>query len=351
MKANIKIIVVLILSILPFVVQSQMDLDENGRPRFSITSSTIILDGEGNVIDFSSFIKLNPGVDYNDLSPKFNSSGELENITIHLARPIVKKQEPVIVAQSRPLPSTTTTTTTRTYQNPTTTPSYPKEVRTHTMSTNERKKKFRFTTAKELEELQAPYFNEKDVNGKTYSSTNLLGNIIVIKFWFLKCGPCLEEIPELNKLVAKYQHRSDVKFLAAATDDYEAVKKFLEKKDFKYTMLYDTYDIHGDFKVAGYPTHMIIHKNGTVAKVYTGKNSTLAETMSEVIDQSLMMQPDDKSMVEIPQPLYTSDKIFRAEEGFALSKEQYLKKLSTGMYKIFKKIKIDGSEEIFLMRK
>ncbi len=325
----------------------QLDLDENGRPQFDINSNTVILDIDGSRIDFKTFIKLSPGKDYTDLHPNFNSEGSLENITINLVKPTPPPKR-VIITQSSP---STESYPNRSANIPTvrkTYPSSPKVERTTNTGTN---KKFRFTTAKELEDLEAPFFSEKDINGKTYSSSNLLGNVIVLKFWFTKCGPCLEEIPELNKLVAKYKHEPNVKFLAAATDDYEAVKKFLTKKNFKYKMLYDTYDIHGDFKVAGYPTHMIIHKSGIVAKVFTGKNSSLVSTISEVIDQALALGSDDRSMKEVSQPLYTPDKVFKAEENYPLTKDEYLKKLSSGQYKIFEKMKMDGRKEYFLMRK
>ncbi len=324
-----------------------LNLDGNGRPQFNISSSTLILDGEGNSIDFSTFIKLNPGIDYKDLHPKFNATGDLESITIQLLRPLTKPK-PVTVTRSTPVYTSNSYPTT-TISSPTTTRTYTPPPKVERVTT-ERTKKFRFTTAKELEGLQAPFFSEKDIYGKEYNSTNLLGKIVVIKFWFLRCGPCLEEIPQLNQLVSRYQNNPNVKFLAAATDDYEDVKKFLTKKDFKYTMLYDTYDIHGDFKVAGYPTHMVIHKNGTVAKVYTGKNSNLANSISKVIEQAMLLQSDDKSMKEVPQPLYTIDKVFKAKEGI-LSKKQYLEKLASGLYSVFLKEKIDGRTEYYLMKK
>ncbi len=347
MKVRTIYILVLIFGLLSFSANSQnLNLDDKGRPTFDINSSTLILDRKGNSIDFKTFIRLLPGSDYSDLQPKFRSDGQLESISIKLSKPLHKPEpKKVVVQQSTPTYSNvgtyvSTTPKTQTY-------SSPKVDR----APIKRSGKFKFTTAKELEGLQAPFFSEKDISGNTYSSSNLLGKVIVIKFWFLRCGPCLEEIPALNELADKYRNNPQVTFLAPATDKFEAVQKFMTKKDFRYKVLYDTYDIHGDYKVAGYPTHMIIHKNGTVAKVYTGKNSNLVHSISQVIEQALILQSDDKSMVEVPQPLYTSDKVFKAEEGYALSKEQYLQKLTSGLYNIFLKEKTDGRKEYFLMKK
>lgn len=306
---------------------------------FDINSQTLIVDNDGNYIDFKTFIGLNPGSDYKDLVPEFDDNGHLLLIKINLTKPLKKvvkskpKPKPVVIA-STPVKTHTPTNTTHII----TTPKEEKKT----------KKKFRFTTAKELEGLQAPYFKETDVKGFEQSTSSLYGKIIVIKFWFLRCAPCLEEIPELNKLANKYKNNPDVEFLAPATDDMAAVKAFLTKKQFSYNILPDSYNIHGDFKVAGYPTHLVIYKNGIVGKVLTGKNSAILDVLSSAIDEGLMMESDDVSVTEIVQPLYTSNKVFKAEEGRALSKDEYLNKLASGQYRIFKKVKIDGREEIFL---
>ena len=302
---------------------------------FDINSQTLILDGEGNYIDFKTFIGLNPGSDYSELMPEFDKNGNLLLIKIKLKKPLVLKE-------NKPEPTVVSSPPKKEVKVDNKNTSIPKEEK------NTKKKKFRFTTASELEGLQAPYYNEKNLSGKEFSTNSLYGKIVIIKFWFLKCAPCLEEIPELNRLTNKYKNNPDVVFIAPATDDFDAVRKFLSKRSFKYNTLPDSYNIHGDFKVAGYPTHMVVYKNGIVGKVLTGKNTRLVDVLSNAIDEGLLLGSDDKSVKEIPQPRYTSDLVIRAEEGHKLSKEEYLSKLATGKYKIYKKIKIDGREEIFL---
>lgn len=305
---------------------------------FDINSQTLILDGEGNYIDFKTFIGLNPGSDYSELMPEFDKNGNLVLIKIKLTKPLViKKKEPEVKTQPTVVSSSPKREVRMENRHTTSIPKVEKKTE---------KKKFRFTTASELEGLQAPYYSEKSINGKEFSTNSLYGKIVVIKFWFLKCAPCLEEIPELNKLANKYKNNSDVVFIAPATDDFDAVRKFLSKKSFKYTILPDSYDIHGDFKVAGYPTHMVVYKNGNVGKVLTGKNTRLVDVLSEAIEEGLLLENDDKSIKEIPQPMYTPDLVIRAEEGYRLNKEEYLSKLASGKYRVYKKTKIDGRENL-----
>lgn len=303
---------------------------------FDINSQTLILDEESNYIDFKTFIGLNPGSDYSELVPEFDKNGNLVLIKIKLKKPLVVKEtktEPTVVVSSPPQKEV------KTEKKHTSVPKVEKRIK---------EKTFRFTTASELEGLQAPYYNEKNLSGKEFSTNSLYGKVVIIKFWFLRCGPCLEEIPELNRLVDKYKKNSDVVFIAPATDSFSAVRKFLSKRSFKYTILPDSYDIHGDFKVAGYPTHMVIFKNGEVGKVFTGQNTQLINVLSTTIDEALLMEADDISVKEIQQPFYTPSLVIIAEEGHRLSKEEYFEKLVSNEYKIYRKIKTNGREEIFL---
>ncbi len=303
---------------------------------FDINSSTLILDQRGNQIDFSTFIRLNPGSDYNQLLPHFDPSGQLGHIEIILLKPIVKESNPIVstnTSSSTAYPSTSTNINSGKPQ-----------------SSSNTDGKFRFTTAEELKGKFAPYFDEKDVNGKSYSTSSLAGKVIVIKFWFLKCRPCLEEIPELNELARKFKNNPDVVFLAPATDEIPAVKRFLQRRQFGYTILPDSYNIHGDFKVAGYPTHLVINKSGNVGEVVTGKNTQTHEILEDAIIRGLLMVSDDANMERyLGKLVYTSDKTIVAEEGYKLTEQEFVNKMATGEYVVYKRTKINGREEFLLV--
>lgn len=91
------------------------------------------------------------------------------------------------------------------------------------------------------ENKQMPYFNVKALDGTALSLDDFKGKHLVINWWATTCGPCITEMPGLNKLVEKYESRTDVKFMAIAWDDKEKLENFLSKRDFKYqqTVLYE----------------------------------------------------------------------------------------------------------------
>src|SRR5262245_58470867 len=57
-------------------------------------------------------------------------------------------------------------------------------------------------TAPEMKSL--PALNLQDFNGKAVSSDQFKGSVLVLDFWATWCGPCVAEIPALNRLQQQY---------------------------------------------------------------------------------------------------------------------------------------------------
>lgn len=125
-----------------------------------------------------------------------------------------------------------------------------------------------------------------DINGNKYDLKNEAGKIYVINFWFINCAPCKKEIPELNELVTKYKDNKDVIFLAIALDEKYAIKDFLKTMPFNYNIIHDGRYYAQKYGVKGYPTHVVIGKDGLI------KFSTLGLALNTVhwVDQTISEQ-------------------------------------------------------------
>ena len=111
-------------------------------------------------------------------------------------------------------------------------------------------------------------FNFTDLNGKVYNAETTKGKITVMKFWFIGCKPCVAEMPELNKLVARYKNRDDVVFMSLALDSKEKLEQFLEKVQFDYAVVADQEKyLTDELNIRQYPTHLIIDKKGKVVNI------------------------------------------------------------------------------------
>lgn len=113
-----------------------------------------------------------------------------------------------------------------------------------------------------------PVFSFKDLNGNLIANENLKGKIVIIKCWYIHCAACLKEFPEVNQLVEKYKDRKDIVFISLAEDTPEQLKPFLAKKPLSYSVVPNmkTY-MNLTLQLNAFPTHFIINKEGTIAKV------------------------------------------------------------------------------------
>jgi peroxiredoxin len=118
-----------------------------------------------------------------------------------------------------------------------------------------------------LEGKAIPKFSFKDLDGKLYTSENTKGKIVLFKCWFITCQACVEEMPALNELIAKYKDRKDILYISLAIDQKAPLQKFLTTTKFNYVTIpnqrkYMEKDLH----VQMYPTHFIINKKGILVK-------------------------------------------------------------------------------------
>lgn len=65
------------------------------------------------------------------------------------------------------------------------------------------------------------------------------GRPILINFWASWCGPCIQEMPELDRY-AKTQGANGTQVVGIALDDAEAVRAFLQRTPVGYPILLDT---------------------------------------------------------------------------------------------------------------
>lgn len=127
----------------------------------------------------------------------------------------------------------------------------------------------------------------QDINGEIYTKRDLNNNVVVINFWATWCGPCLEEIPELNRLVENCADKG-VLFFAPTLENGQRLDDFLSRIEFNYKIVPQAGEISGSFGTFALPTHIIIDKNGIVKFMQVGADTgTIYEILSEEIEKYL----------------------------------------------------------------
>lgn len=139
--------------------------------------------------------------------------------------------------------------------------------------------------AKEMLGKPALNFTLANLQGDPVTLADLKGKVVVLNFWFTACPPCIAEMPELNSLVKRYDP-AKVVFLSLTFDNGQKVKEFLKHEKFTYQHLVDGRKVCTDYNVIGYPTHMVIDKQGILRFSQLG-GADIKNTLMDTIDKLL----------------------------------------------------------------
>ena len=138
----------------------------------------------------------------------------------------------------------------------------------------------------ELLGKEALPFSVTDINGKKYSLESLKGKVIVINFWFVECKPCVMEMPDLNKLVEKYENK-DVVFLGLAMNEKDKIEQFLKKTTYKYNIIPAAKDVVATYGVSSFPMHIVIDKKSIITFAVNGLGPTTIDDLDKMIGSLL----------------------------------------------------------------
>ncbi len=120
-------------------------------------------------------------------------------------------------------------------------------------------------------------------DGNPYDFAEVKGKVVFLNFWATWCGPCLKEMPVIQKLYDDYGDK--VGFLLVTQEETAKVDAFLKKK--KYTLpIYftGTADIPEELASKSIPTTYIIGKSGKIALAETGARDWNSEEVRTILD-------------------------------------------------------------------
>jgi len=135
---------------------------------------------------------------------------------------------------------------------------------------------------------------------------SLRGKVVVLEFWGVWCGHCVENIPHLNELADKFGPRG-VEFLSISDDREKVVREFLEKTKINGTVAVDAdSSAIKRYGVIGFPRMFIIGRDG---KILADTHPALIneDTMEDALAGRPLRLKEEKAEVSakpMPKPLF-----------------------------------------------
>ena len=140
-----------------------------------------------------------------------------------------------------------------------------------------------FTTLAAAEEgtsvgNRAPDFDLESLDDQYISLSQYRGKIVVLNFWYVGCGPCIEEMPYFQDLEEQWPGDTEMVILAVNyQNDPATVQDFVDIGQYTFTVLLDTDGAVGAQFATLFPTTYFIDTNGVIQYKKEGNFSNLAE--------------------------------------------------------------------------
>ncbi len=121
---------------------------------------------------------------------------------------------------------------------------------------------------------KAPDFSLENLEGETITFNEARGeNVVLISFWATWCKPCMEELPEVEKIYSELGEKG-LKAFAISVDGERSVAKvepFVKSKKMTIPVLLDTNgDVARLFYAKDVPHTVLIDQSGNVVYSHSG---------------------------------------------------------------------------------
>jgi len=115
----------------------------------------------------------------------------------------------------------------------------------------------------------APDFSIQTAAGRSISTGNFGGKILVLNFWATWCPPCISELPSLNQMAAELKGSGVVVLGISVDKEKNAYDGFLKKVKLNFDTAHDPEgEIAFDYGTFKYPETYVIGRDGKVIEKF-----------------------------------------------------------------------------------
>lgn len=196
-------------------------------------------------------------------------------------------------------------------------------------------------TGKEFERMQESYkkrsewigkmppnFEIEFLNGEKFDLSENIGNkIIILNFFATWCGPCREEMPELNYFYKSHENEPFLLIGITSEEDKDLIEKFVTEQRIDFPVGIDKNSkISEKYDIEGVPTTVFIGAEGRIGLYEVGAIAN----------------------ADVAFQVYYQVNLRMIESNSGISKEEYISKLQLQekIAKIKRKEKIDHKDRI-----
>lgn len=126
-------------------------------------------------------------------------------------------------------------------------------------------------------------FSVTDPEGTVYTLSELLAqkDAVVLNFWYISCAPCKMEFPYLQEAYERYSNSIEVLAMNPVNADDGDIAQYKSDMGLSFPVVKCDLAWEKMMQIVGYPTTVVVDKNGTIALIHTGSIPS-AETFEAI---------------------------------------------------------------------
>ena len=137
--------------------------------------------------------------------------------------------------------------------------------------------------------LRAPSIMLPTLKGEPVELSAFQGKVVLVNFWATWCGPCLIEMPSMQRL---YEKLGNERFeILAISSDFEGaavVKPYVDRLRLTFPILLDPrFQANNTYKITAIPTTVVIDRDGVITHKFFGARDWDTAESHKLISQLL----------------------------------------------------------------
>lgn len=130
----------------------------------------------------------------------------------------------------------------------------------------------------------APDFTLKNLKGDSISLSDYKGKAVFINFWAKWCGPCVQEMPSIDRLNRVVSGDEIAVITINIGEDGDVVENFMKDNNLNLEVLLDSYkSVASKYGVRSIPSTFIIDKSGRITGTKIGAHEWDSEGVVNIL--------------------------------------------------------------------